>query len=755
MIKLNFKKFNFPFVLGSILLIFILVIIMFPEAFTDKSPYTIQQIKFLTVDGKLDVESAPYPPGGDSLMGSDDLGRDIYSFILYGTRLTVLLGILIALGQFLIALPMAIYAGFGHKIATTVIRQFNVIFSAIPALLVNIILLRLAFFLGLDKNRSILAFIIVISLTGWAKLATLITERVETINKQPFITGEVAIGKKRRHIAIENVIPHLVPELIVLLFMEVARSLSMIMQLGIFGVFIGNLRIIQSTDMGRIVYYNISFEPEWASLLGTSRTMITLAPWTVLFPALAFFISVLAFNLFGEGLRDMLQNKDSMIVPTVRKLLTIDLYYIKTRLKKLRSASPKKVIKTGLVLCLLIYLVTKNNYAFENQTDLSNLPTQSIIGRDENAQTAEFIKEEMIVSGILPLGKEDYYYDYQASESFILEKESVNLQINGIETTLRPNVDYAFMSTTGSETHGGVINATGMDLFTQEDYSLFTDSFVLIDTQYYNEISIQNFIDKISSLTTVKGFLLMVDDQVKLQQLLVNQSQSTSTLNIRRAVGKQIIDGENVEISIDSTVKELKGKGRNIVGIYPGHDPYIADEAILIGMNYNYLNETNRQILAFNLDLMKALCNDETKRSIIFMFYDGTLDEAHNGVHFMASDMPYSSQKIKVYIDLSKLTTDSFDQLRFTTLQAPITRQFAWSMGHHLTESFDDAGLVTYEPTSFNNNGEYFFEDYYSDNTMFWDRGIATIHIGTTTKGQHHLDELGSILLKVINMNNY
>ncbi len=753
--KLNLKKLNLTFIFGSLIMIFILIIIMFPETFTDRSPYTLQHIKFMIVDGKLDAESAPFPPSKESIMGSDDLGRDIYSLIIYGTKLTILLGILIALGQFLIAIPMGLYAGFGNKIAGNIISQFNIVFSAIPALLVNIILLRLAFFVGLDKNRSIVAFIIVISITGWAKLATLITERVETINKQPFIIGEVAIGKKRRKIALENVIPHLAPELIVLLFMEIARSLSMIMQLGIFGVFIGNLRIIKDSANGVLTYYNISFEPEWASLLGTSRTMIRVAPWMIIYPALAFFISVLGFNLFGEGLRNMLQRKNSMIIPTVRKLLAMDLRYLIIKFKKYVIKSPKKVFRYIAILCLLILLLARKDYELENQTNISNLPSQSVIGTTENIETAKFIEEEMQRFGIMPLENKSYYFDYSTSEAFILEEESVKLKLDGLDNTLILNTDYAFYSTTGSKIQSDIINITEMDLFTLNDYDQFSESFVLIDTQYYNETSVWNFIDKISMNTSIKGFILISDDDVKIQQNLVNQSNLFSTLYINRDIGTQIMQANSAEISINSTVKSLKGKGRNIVGIYHGQDPNIAEEAILIGMNYNYLDENSREILKFNLDLMKSLCSKETKRSLIFMFYDGTLDDEYNGIHAIASDMPYTTQKIKVYIDLSKLATKTFDELRFSTLQTPVTRQLAWSIGHHLTEELRDNDLNTFEPISINRNGEYFFQDYYSDNVMFWKRGIATIHIGSVSEGKHELEELGEVLLKVINMSNY
>jgi peptide/nickel transport system permease protein len=234
------------------------------------------------------------------------------------------LGILIVLGRFLIALPLGIAAGFGNSLCKSVINLFNILFSAIPALIISILVLKLSFFLGLFKTQSIIAFVIVLTAVGWAKLAGIIRERVQNILSQPFITGEEAIGKSKMKIAIENVLPHLSPELTVLFFMEIALALSMIMQLGIFVVYVGNLRVLSGTDSP--VVMNISYEPEWASMLSSSIGYIKTAPWTVLVPALTFFISILGFNLVGEGLRERLQSKHSKFIIFFRKLLTLRIF---------------------------------------------------------------------------------------------------------------------------------------------------------------------------------------------------------------------------------------------------------------------------------------------------------------------------------------------------------------------------------------------------------------------------------------------
>ena len=140
-------------------------------------------------DGKLITTPAPFSPSKDFILGSDDMGRDIYAYIIFGTRLTILLGVFVALGRFIIALPIALFAGFGNKTAKGVIKVFGVLFSAIPAVLISLIVLKMNFFVKLDRESSIMAFVLVLSLVGWPKISRLIMERVQS--KQP------ALYKKR------------------------------------------------------------------------------------------------------------------------------------------------------------------------------------------------------------------------------------------------------------------------------------------------------------------------------------------------------------------------------------------------------------------------------------------------------------------------------------------------------------------------------------------------------------------------------
>lgn len=748
------KQSKLPLIIGSIILLTLIIIMIFPEVFAIKSPYTVQQLRFSTENGSLDIKAAPYPPSEGFPLGSDDLGRDILSYIIYGTRLTILLAILTALLQFVLSIPMALLAGFGNEFSKSVIKQLSVMFSAIPALLISVIILKLDFFVGLQKQFSILAFVLVLTLVGWPKLGLLLMERVETINKQAFIKGAVAIGKNRRQIALSNVVPHLAPEIIVLFFMEIARNLSMIMQLGVFGVFVGNLKIIKDSQNGVLTYYNVSFEPEWASMLATSRTYISVAPWAVLFPAFAFFISVLGFNLFGEGLRNLLQDKDSMIIPRVRNLLTLEWRHSisLSNIKKVRVPLPKILMIMTLVL---IYIISTFNNKYDiNKQEYSMLKDQPIlIGTNDRDQVVQTIISRMEDLNIEPL-KDKYVFEYETQESYILEYQEMIFESDE-ETYSISTDDYQTLSWSDKTVKGRIIDVSKDDLFNIEDYSMFADKFIMFDQQLLSQQLIGFFVEDITTNVSIAGVLL-INNNNNLEHNSIVEESSYPVIAIKSDLVDSFKLDNDVTITFSSRARELGSIGKNILGIVKGSDKYISEEAILIGLNYNHLN--NSDVLKFNLDLMATLSElTINKRSLIFMFVDGTTSQAHNGIVHIAEDFPYSSQKIKAYIDLTGLTSLTYDSIEYSAKQAPITRQFAWSVGHHLLNEFIQEDIRVNELETLFIDSEYYFTKDITDNTMFWERGLASIIISNDgdLKGKHDLYELGRVIVEVINLNNY
>lgn len=752
------RKINTPLIISVIILLIMLVIVLFPQWFTTRSPYNLNKLIFTHEDGELIAESAPFAPSKEFILGTDDMGRDIYTYIIYGTRLTIMLGVLVALGRFVIATPIAIGAGFGSKAAKGVIKVFSVLFSAVPAVFICIIILKIDFIMQLERAKSIVAFILVLAFVGWPKSARLIMERVEVINTLPFIKGEVAIGKSRIKIALENVLPHLAPELIVLQFMEIARSLAMIMTLGIFNVFVGNLKYVKSTDWGNVSFFNVSFEPEWASMLSTSRSLLGEAPWAVLFPALAFFISVLAFNLFGEGLRNIMQKKDSEAIPIIRKVLS---YKIAELWRDSKKSSKLKLITALLLIIAVIFVpFSVNSAAYQlEQADSNEIPfNEVIIGTEQAKETAAIIAEKMQNLGIEPIKSDSLNLNYDIEPSVILKEYSVSFSATNLPISAELNKDYAFLSAGSFERSGFLYDATKQDLFNIDGFSKFEDKFIMIEKEYYEDAAIEYFIDEIQSNADINGILLVARYGEEVNNLFIEEDQDMFTMLVSKDFAQELKQEEEILIEVSTDTQPLVQTGTNIIGIYGEYNPEEENKAIMVGMNYNYLKEDGAGVLQFNLDLMKNLCESyDNQRSIIFVFIDGTLSERYNGLYSIVDNLKYSSNKIDVFIDLTRINKSSFESLEFSKAIAPFTRQFAWSIANQLDKSFNKKNMQIHELDKILRETEYYLTQSDAINLMFWNRGIATIVIGADKVGDQKLSvyEVGSVLLEVINKNGY
>ncbi|HZK53595.1 MAG TPA: ABC transporter permease subunit, partial [Desulfosporosinus sp.] len=636
-------KKNAPLILGGLILFVILILIVFPDRLSHLNPYGTQGVKSWVENGKFIMTAPPFAPGPGSPLGTDDQGRDVLSLIIYGTRLTMLMSVLVVIGRYLVAIPLGLLAGSGSYVAKTILSQFSIIFSAIPALIFSIIILKMDFFLALDKTQSILAFVLVLTFVGWAKLATIVMERVQDLLSKPFIKAELAIGKGKLRIALENVLPHLVPELVVIFFMEISGALNMIMQLGVFGVFVGNLRYVASTEGGVITFLNISLEPEWSSMLATSRKYITSAPWMVLFPALVFFISILGFNLFGEGLRDILQKRDSRFNVYFRSLFTLHKSIIPF-LKGLKTRGKVALVILGLVLLvggIWINNPQANLPRFDYQSagvDMPDFAKGVLIGTPEAAEAAEYISQSLKAVGFEPIEGKNLVRDYQTETIYREMTSSITcLDKAGQAKTLMPGMDYSIGSFGNLTLIGRVYDARQSDLFSVSMETL-TDQFVLVDSSIYSSSAISNLTKKILVESKAKGVLIMLAPGQSLPESFGSEAYSGVKVWLTPA-SADLVTGKTFTLTLQC--EKLGNKGKNIIGVLPGTDSKEGKEAIVIGIGYNYLpedQEIGQQRIKFGLELAKKLSQENHNRKLILCFWDGTLSDTYHGVKAFAAN---------------------------------------------------------------------------------------------------------------------
>lgn len=289
---------NFPFAVGGVLVLILLAVVIFGPLISPHSPYTT--VGLTITDGKMEVP--PFNPGAKYPWGTDVMGRDIMSLVLAGAQQTLMLATLVMLTRVLIGAVLGALAGWfaGTWFDRTVLSLAEII-AAFPTLLLAMILI-----LAIGIRQGMQPFIIALGFVGWGEVMQFVRGEVMALRPKPFIESAVAVGLRTPGILRNHVLPNLVSPLISIASLEMGAVLMLLGELGFIGIFIGGGAFAElQIDMPP---YHYSDVPEWGALLSNVRVYARAYPWTAIYPTLAFFISILSFNLFGEGVRRLVEN---------------------------------------------------------------------------------------------------------------------------------------------------------------------------------------------------------------------------------------------------------------------------------------------------------------------------------------------------------------------------------------------------------------------------------------------------------------
>ncbi len=220
------------------------------------------------------------PPSAAHWFGTDELGRDIYARIVHGARITLYISSLVAVIAAPIGLLVGTTAGYVGGWTDTVLMRINDVFLSFPGL---ILALGFVAALGPGIGNAVIA----IALTAWPPIARLARAETLTIRKADYIAATRLQGASPARIILRHVIPMCVPSVIVRITLNMAGIILIAAGLGFLG-----LGAQPPT-------------PEWGAMLSTGRQNLA-AWWLTAVPGLAILLTSLAFNLFGDGLRDVL-----------------------------------------------------------------------------------------------------------------------------------------------------------------------------------------------------------------------------------------------------------------------------------------------------------------------------------------------------------------------------------------------------------------------------------------------------------------
>ena len=314
---------NFPLMIGGLIVLGLFLIVLFGPLWAPVNPYIAGQ----HVVPHLDQETGewidpPLSPSAEYPLGTDEYGNDILSMLLYGARNTLIAAAFITMMRVILGLLFGSLAGWNeNKGIDRFVMGSSGVIMAVPMLISGMIIIY-----ALDIRRGLPVFIIALSLIGWTEIAQYIRSEILVIRKMPYIEGARAVGSNEHEMVVRHVLPNMLPQLLVLIFLEFGAVLLLLGGLAFIGVFIGGgTSTVAGDDTITLSTQVVADVPEWGAMLASGYRWFTSKPFIVFPPALAFFIAIIGFNTFGEGLRRLIEktNLNTSFLLKKRMLLVI------------------------------------------------------------------------------------------------------------------------------------------------------------------------------------------------------------------------------------------------------------------------------------------------------------------------------------------------------------------------------------------------------------------------------------------------
>jgi len=221
------------------------------------------------------------PPDGEHWLGTDRMGSDVYSRLLFGARITILIGVIAVGAALLVGVPVGLVAGYYHTWVSDLLMRVSDVFLAVPQVVLAI---AIAQTLGPSLPNVILA----LSATYWPWFARVVYAETRVLQKEVFVESTTALGASPFRLVVLHVLPNIASPIIV------RASIGM------------GFTILTAAALGFLGLGPPPPTPEWGRTIAESREFLPDAWWYAAAPGLAIFLTVMGFNLLGDGLRDVL-----------------------------------------------------------------------------------------------------------------------------------------------------------------------------------------------------------------------------------------------------------------------------------------------------------------------------------------------------------------------------------------------------------------------------------------------------------------
>jgi peptide/nickel transport system permease protein len=229
----------------------------------------------------LTIEGAPLPPNAQFWFGTDLLGRDLLSRLIYGAQTSLTIGVVANGIAVLIGSLVGITAGYFRGWLGTVLMRFTDLMMSFPALLLAIVLAAIF-------RPSLWIVAVVIAMVNWVQVARVLYAETSSLSEREFIVAERSLGAGSALILFRHILPHLMSTIIVWATLGISTTVLLEATLSFLGV-----GVRPPT-------------PSWGNIIFENQTYFASAPWLVFIPGAAIILLALGFNLVGDALRDVL-----------------------------------------------------------------------------------------------------------------------------------------------------------------------------------------------------------------------------------------------------------------------------------------------------------------------------------------------------------------------------------------------------------------------------------------------------------------
>ncbi len=265
----KFAKKNPTFILYCVLALVVVLIAVFAPLIATHDPYAAV------------LADAVQPPSSEHWFGTDKMGRDLFSRVIFGARTSLTAAIALVAIIVVTGTALGIVAGYFGGIVDAVIMRLSDMMISFPGMVLAI---AVAGILGANIKNAVVA----IAIVSWTKYARLARSLVLKIKNRDYIAAARVTGSKTGHILWSYMLPNALPTIVITGATDIGSMMLEIAGLSFLG------------------FGAQSPTAEWGLMLNEGRAFMTAAPWLMVFPGLAIFITVVVFNLLGDSLRDVL-----------------------------------------------------------------------------------------------------------------------------------------------------------------------------------------------------------------------------------------------------------------------------------------------------------------------------------------------------------------------------------------------------------------------------------------------------------------